>query len=76
MCGYKKYCMLVVDPKWYNMGCHGNLKYIFVGGGLKRKIAWVAGLIKKCLPRGRHTYFWSYIIEFSSRNSHADSFSS
>ena len=44
--------MWVVDPKLYYMGCRRNLKYIFVDGGVKRKLNYIGGGVdKKCLPR-------------------------
>ena len=46
--------MWVVDPKWYYMGCCRNLKYIFIDGGVKRKLNYMNSGVdkKKCLPKG------------------------
>ena len=45
--GIKKYCMWVVDPEWYNIGCRRKLKYIFVGGGVKRKLNCMGSRVNK-----------------------------
>ena len=52
--------MWVVDPKWYYMGCRRNLKYIFVDGGIKRKLNYMDGRVDKKVPsQVGCTYFWN-----------------
>ena len=47
VCEYKKYCIWTDDSKWYDMGCRRNFKYIFVDGGVKRKLNYMGGRVDK-----------------------------
>ena len=42
--------MWVVVPKWYYMGCRGNLKYIFDDDEVKRKLNYIGGGVDKNVP--------------------------
>ena len=69
--------MWVVDPKWYYMGCHRNLKYIFLDGEVKRKLNYMGGGLINFRPVCGITskfYVQATRVEYISPTTHQKAF--